>query len=76
MKGRVTLFIKDVKEKQTSPDLEGKIVLDSGELVYINLWKEPTKAGGFIYKGFTKPAATTSVATQQAVPSNIKSEDF
>lgn len=55
MKGRVTLFVVKEKNKPTAPDLDGKIVLDNGEIVYINLWKEETRAGGFFYKGLTKP---------------------
>lgn len=40
-----SLFKNDRKEKETQPDLRGKIMLPNGEVRWVSAWKKKTSAG-------------------------------
>lgn len=40
-----SLFKNDRKEKETQPDLRGKIMLPNGEVRWVSAWKKKTAAG-------------------------------
>lgn len=40
-----SLFKNDRKEKETHPDLKGKVMLPNGEVRWISGWKKQTTAG-------------------------------
>lgn len=40
-----SLFKNDRKEKETQPDLRGKIMLPNGEVRWLSAWKKTTGAG-------------------------------
>jgi hypothetical protein len=43
--GSGSLFKNDYKEKETQPDLKGKVMLPNGEVRWISAWKKTTGAG-------------------------------
>jgi uncharacterized protein (DUF736 family) len=40
-----SLFKNDRKEKETHPDLKGKVMLPNGEVRWLSAWKKTTGAG-------------------------------
>lgn len=40
-----SLFKNDRKEKETHPDLKGKVMLPNGEVRWVSAWKKKTAAG-------------------------------
>ena len=40
-----SLFKNDRKEKETHPDLKGKVMLPNGEVRWLSGWKKQTSAG-------------------------------
>lgn len=43
--GSGSLFKNDYKEKETQPDLKGKVMLPNGEVRWLSAWKKTTGAG-------------------------------
>lgn len=43
--GSGSLFKNDRKEKETHPDLKGKVMLPNGEVRWLSAWKKQTSAG-------------------------------
>jgi hypothetical protein len=43
--GSGSLFKNDRKEKETHPDLKGKVMLPNGEVRWLSAWKRTTAAG-------------------------------
>lgn len=43
--GSGSLFKNDRKEKDTHPDLKGKVMLPNGEVRWLSAWKKQTGAG-------------------------------
>jgi hypothetical protein len=43
--GSGSLFKNDRKEKETHPDLKGKVMLPNGEVRWLSCWKKQTAAG-------------------------------
>lgn len=43
--GSGSLFKNDRKEKETHPDLKGKVMLPNGEVRWLSAWKKQTGAG-------------------------------
>lgn len=43
--GSGSLFKNDRKEKETHPDLKGKVMLPNGEVRWLSAWKKTTGAG-------------------------------
>lgn len=43
--GSGSLFKNDRKEKDTHPDLKGKVMLPNGEVRWLSAWKKTTGAG-------------------------------
>jgi hypothetical protein len=43
--GQGSLFKNDRKEKDTHPDLKGKVMLPNGEVRWLSCWKKQTGAG-------------------------------
>ncbi len=43
--GSGSLFKNDRKEKDTHPDLKGKVMLPNGEVRWLSCWKKQTAAG-------------------------------
>jgi uncharacterized protein (DUF736 family) len=40
-----SLFKNDRKEKETQPDLKGKVMLPNGEVRWVSAWKKKTASG-------------------------------
>jgi hypothetical protein len=43
--GSGSLFKNDRKEKETHPDLKGKVMLPNGEVRWVSAWKKKTASG-------------------------------
>jgi hypothetical protein len=43
--GSGSLFKNDRKEKETQPDLKGKVMLPNGEVRWVSAWKKKTASG-------------------------------
>ena len=70
MNGRVSVFVETEKRSPGGPDLSGKVTMDNGDVLFIDLWKEAANTKvGYMYKGRVKPAPAP-------VQSFEKKEDF
>lgn len=69
-----SLFKNDRKEKETHPDLKGKVMLPNGEVRWISGWKKQTTAGdtwvslaiGDLVQGAAAPVSAHSQAKANA----------
>jgi len=43
--GQGSLFKNDKKEKESQPNLKGKVMLPNGEVRWVSAWTKKTKAG-------------------------------
>ena len=69
-----SLFKNDRKEKETHPDLKGKVMLPNGEVRWVSAWKKKTAAGdtwlslalGDLVQGAGQPVSAHSAAKANA----------
>jgi hypothetical protein len=72
--GSGSLFKNDRKEKETHPDLKGKVMLPNGEVRWVSAWKKKTAAGdtwlslalGDLVQGAGQPVSAHSAAKANA----------
>ena len=73
-----SLFKNDRKEKETHPDLKGKVMLPNGEVRWVSAWKKKTAAGdtwlslalGDLVQGAGQPVSAHSAAKANAFVSD------
>jgi uncharacterized protein (DUF736 family) len=69
-----SLFKNDRKEKETQPDLKGKVMLPNGEVRWVSAWKKKTASGdtwlslalGDLVPGAGQPVSAHSAAKANA----------